>query len=534
MTKQERESMLYDKFDKFTSEPGESIHSYYLRFTKLINDMNMIPMSMTPMQINTKFVNYLHPEWSRFVTPAKQARNLHSVAFDQLYAFLKHNERDAKEVREMRQRFPEPLALLANTYNPPPSYIITVQNVQGRQSQGYAGNTRNNQASRTRVINAVGNTGANQPRVITCYNCKGEGHMAKQCTAKKRVKDSEWFKDKMLLAQAQNAGVVLNEEQQDFLADSLDETDDCEDLQLQAIANFKAYYVDVYDSDCDDEATTNAISMANLSPVGSLNDDTVAPRYDSDTLSEVPHYDTYHDSDMLNSNIQELGYIENIVSNNESYDELKGNNDVISYTDYILTIGDDADNYVPPPVQKNDMMLSVIEQMKSQVEKCNKVNQESKSEIKSLTSEIEQYKDRVRVLGYAVKDDHSEQEAYISRELYTLPPVTISKPKVFPKKLPSTSQVLRNLNNARDLLTHFDECIKRRATLYPHEIGSCEQSDIKGAFRADVIPSSENLKETFKLFEKGFITEVKEMKDIFEQMEDEVDQCSMAKKSFEI
>ncbi|GKA73695.1 hypothetical protein Tco_0779997, partial [Tanacetum coccineum] len=64
MTKQERESMLYDEFDKFTSELGESIHSYYLRFAKLINDMNMIPMSMTPMQINTKFVNHLQPEWS--------------------------------------------------------------------------------------------------------------------------------------------------------------------------------------------------------------------------------------------------------------------------------------------------------------------------------------------------------------------------------------------------------------------------------------------------------------------------------------
>ncbi|GKB17597.1 hypothetical protein Tco_0851520 [Tanacetum coccineum] len=75
MTKKERESMLYDEFDKFT-----------------------------------------------FVASAKQARDLHSVNFDQLYAFLKHNERDAKEVREMRQRFPEPLALLANTYNPPPSY----------------------------------------------------------------------------------------------------------------------------------------------------------------------------------------------------------------------------------------------------------------------------------------------------------------------------------------------------------------------------------------------------------------------------
>ncbi|GJY95576.1 reverse transcriptase domain-containing protein, partial [Tanacetum coccineum] len=201
---------------------------------------------------------------------------------------------------------------------------VTVQNVQGRQAQGYAGNAGNNQASGARVINAVGNVGANQPRVIKCYNCNGEGHMAKQCTARKR----------------------------DFLAYSLEETHECEDLRLQATSNFKANHVDAYDSDCDNEATANAIFMANLSPIGSLNDYTAAPRYDSDTLSKVPHYETYHDSDMLNSNIQELGYIENIVSNNESYDELMGTSNVISYTDYMLTIGDDGDNYVLPPVQK--------------------------------------------------------------------------------------------------------------------------------------------------------------------------------------
>nr|GEX54273.1 hypothetical protein [Tanacetum cinerariifolium] len=98
ITKQERESMLYDEFNKFTSEHGESIHSYYSRYAKLINDMNMIPMSTTPMQINTKFVNHLQPELSRFVIAAKQARDLHSVTFDQLYTFFKYNEIDAKEV----------------------------------------------------------------------------------------------------------------------------------------------------------------------------------------------------------------------------------------------------------------------------------------------------------------------------------------------------------------------------------------------------------------------------------------------------
>nr|GEU60738.1 hypothetical protein [Tanacetum cinerariifolium] len=92
---------------------------------------------------------------------------------------------------------------------------------------------------------------------------------------------------KMLLAQAQEAGVLLNDKQQDFLDNSLEETDDCKDLQLQATTNFKVNHVDAYGSDCDDKATTNAIFMANLSPVGSINDDMVKPRYDFNILSKT-------------------------------------------------------------------------------------------------------------------------------------------------------------------------------------------------------------------------------------------------------
>ncbi|GJV71461.1 hypothetical protein Tco_1491456 [Tanacetum coccineum] len=104
LTLQERKSKLYDEFDRFTSEPGESIHSYYWRYAKFINDMNIIHMTMTKIQVNTKFVNHLQPKWSRFVTAAKQAKDLHNVNFNLLYEFLKHNENVAKEVREMRQR----------------------------------------------------------------------------------------------------------------------------------------------------------------------------------------------------------------------------------------------------------------------------------------------------------------------------------------------------------------------------------------------------------------------------------------------
>ncbi|GJW18925.1 retrovirus-related pol polyprotein from transposon TNT 1-94 [Tanacetum coccineum] len=200
MTKQERESMLYDEFDKFTSESGESIHSYYLRYAKLINDMKMIPMSMSNMQINTKFVNHLQPEWSRFVIAAKKAKDLHtSLNKAMIFLSFAYSSRYPPINNQLRiSSNPRTQATIQNSQ-------VTVQNVQGRQSQGYAGNAGKNQALGARVVNTVGNTGTKQPRVIRCYNCNGEGHIAKQCTAKKRVKDSEWFKDKMLLAQAQEA-----------------------------------------------------------------------------------------------------------------------------------------------------------------------------------------------------------------------------------------------------------------------------------------------------------------------------------------
>ncbi|GKC23248.1 retrovirus-related pol polyprotein from transposon TNT 1-94 [Tanacetum coccineum] len=46
-----------------------------------------------------------------------------------------------------------------------------------------------------------------------------EGHMAKQCTQPKRLRSSAWFKEKLMLAKAQEAGQILDEEQLAFIAD---------------------------------------------------------------------------------------------------------------------------------------------------------------------------------------------------------------------------------------------------------------------------------------------------------------------------
>ncbi|GJW09984.1 hypothetical protein Tco_1575811 [Tanacetum coccineum] len=94
----ERECKLYDAFDKFTHIKGESLHTYYLRFTQLINDMNIYKMKMEQFQVNTKFLNSLPPEWSKFVTDVKLVKDLHTSNFDQLHAYLEQHKLHANEI----------------------------------------------------------------------------------------------------------------------------------------------------------------------------------------------------------------------------------------------------------------------------------------------------------------------------------------------------------------------------------------------------------------------------------------------------
>nr|GEZ32560.1 hypothetical protein [Tanacetum cinerariifolium] len=95
-------------------------------------------------------------------------------------------------------RFPSTNNQLRNSSNPRQEAIIndgrvTVQPVQGRKISFPRG------ISRTYTPAASGSNSGKQKTVIY-DNCKGEGHMSKQCTKPKRIRDDSWFKDKVLLS----------------------------------------------------------------------------------------------------------------------------------------------------------------------------------------------------------------------------------------------------------------------------------------------------------------------------------------------
>nr|GEZ14474.1 hypothetical protein [Tanacetum cinerariifolium] len=186
-------------------------------------------------------------------------------------------------------------------------------------------------------------------RVIMCYNCKGKGHMSKQCTKPKRKRDEAWFKDKVLLAQAQANGQVLQEEELEFLADpGIAET-----LSTQYVLTNNAAYqaddLDTYGSDGDELNSAKIALMANLS------------HYGSDNLAEVHNQDNVTNN-FINQDVQATSTSEH------------------------------------SPVLQDDLILSVIEQLKTQVVHCTKINQDNKNINEILTAELERYKNQVRIL----------------------------------------------------------------------------------------------------------------------------------------
>ncbi|GJX00741.1 retrovirus-related pol polyprotein from transposon TNT 1-94 [Tanacetum coccineum] len=351
LTKEDRESQLYDDFEHFSQNKGETIHDYYVRFAKLINDIRNIKMTMSKMQLNSNFVNNMLPEWGRFVIAVKLNRGLRDSNFDQLYAYLKQHEAHANKNKMMLDRFTQhtvdPLALMSNvshqqlsltdnlienltntlalltesykTYIPQTnnqlrtSSIIrnqatvqdgkvVVQNVQGQHNKGQGNNAQGAGAAgyggaQNRVRNAI----LGQARQIKCYNCNSISHRARNCTQPKRPQNSKYFKDKMLLIKAQENGVALDEEQLLFIAGGQDnavyedvDEQPVQDLALNVDNVFQADDYDAFDSDVDEAPTAQTMFMANLSSTYRVYDE-ASPSYDSDILSEVQYHGHYQD-----------------------------------------------------------------------------------------------------------------------------------------------------------------------------------------------------------------------------------------------
>ncbi|GJS02220.1 retrovirus-related pol polyprotein from transposon TNT 1-94 [Tanacetum coccineum] len=377
-------------------------------------------MTMPNIQLNSKFVNNMSPEWDRFVTAVKLNKGLKETNHEQLYAYLKQHEKHAAQDRLIIERitpatndqlafvstvqphaqsshvqshqypssstnpqspqypqFPETsqidsgytqtdeildnltkqMALLAQSFRATLPQTnnqlrtssntrnqatiqdgrVVVQNVQGRQNQNQRYFARGNgTAGNGGAQNRAGNANAGQGKPVKCYNCNGVGHIARNCTQPKRPQNSDYFRDKMLLMQAQENGAVLDEEELLFLAGEQGNTFDADvdnqtvqDLALNEDNIFQADECDAFDSDVDDEPTAQSIFMANLSSSWSSNPQ--AGLSNASILSEVHILENAIDHNVSNQDEHEIHNKVQPLNVIDSTSVHMGNSNVIPY-----------------------------------------------------------------------------------------------------------------------------------------------------------------------------------------------------------
>nr|GEV32217.1 hypothetical protein [Tanacetum cinerariifolium] len=208
LTKQQQKEIFFDQYERFRANGNESIHDYFVRFHKLINDIKITKIKILAHHRNTKFLNNLPSYWSKYVTIVKNSQDISNVSYVNLYTHLKSYEQHAmKNLSKMNQSSgnTDPLAYMAQTTKTTREY-----------------------------------------------------------KEKKQEKDSQWFKDKAFLMGAKEKGVVLDSEAEAFLADVKFTAHYADSLAITTTTAFKVSHEDAYDYDVDETPHATAAFMANL------------------------------------------------------------------------------------------------------------------------------------------------------------------------------------------------------------------------------------------------------------------------------
>nr|GEV07278.1 hypothetical protein [Tanacetum cinerariifolium] len=196
----------------------------------------------------------------RFMMIVKQQHKLDEVSYHKLFDILKQYQNEVNELcAERLARNANPLALVATAQaNQHPNYQTSHKSHAPSSKPSIP--TRSHTTTRykgkeiAKPITPLSETASEedsdpkqaqrdkdmqknlaltailvvQQSGIQCFNCKEFGHFSKECRKPKRVKDSTYHKEKMLLCKQAKQCVPLQAEQYEWLADTDEEVDEQE------------------------------------------------------------------------------------------------------------------------------------------------------------------------------------------------------------------------------------------------------------------------------------------------------------------
>nr|GEV66457.1 hypothetical protein [Tanacetum cinerariifolium] len=399
---QEKQAKLFNEWERFTSNEGESIKSYYHRFLNLMNDLKRNKHFPEKIASNLMFLNDLQPEWSRHVTIVHQTKDLHTTDYTQLYDFLKYNQKE----NYLQQPMPNPeditdpttamnmsLALMAKAFKL--NYSTPTNN-----NQRISSNPKNRQIAQPgmnmgqdRQMQMVGGNGysecCSKSESLEYWESEwinwcsrewksesdwewGVGHYARNCTVRPRRKDAAYLQTQLLIAKKEDAGIQLQAEEYD--------------LMMAAV-----------DLDEIEEVNANCILMANLQQASTSGTQTdSAPVYDPDRSAEVHNYENCYDNEIFNVFTEEEQYTELLKPIPESHQVPQNDNNVISEDTSVEQGGEPVEQHPANFEETRALYGSLYQNLAVEVEKVNSVNCKLKETNADLTTELARFKNQTR------------------------------------------------------------------------------------------------------------------------------------------
>nr|GEY22014.1 hypothetical protein [Tanacetum cinerariifolium] len=289
---QDRKAAVLYEYETFKATEGEFLLDTYIRYLQVINDLKKCGYSKDNCELNFKFLNNLQPEWKQYATMMRQNKNLMDINIDALYNILKQNQGDINDFMGLKKKTvvitSDPLALITEKIkvSKRKEKVVVSSNSEGsdvddfsklkritallakafNRRKFYSKPTNNNlRASSTsqfankkqefvktddKKIEKKDDAKKRDMSKVKCYNCKKEGHFAKDCK-KVKVKDYEYYKTKMLLAKKDKDEQVLLAKDQAWMESSKTSSSSIDDKISEV-----SYYL--FESKSESEYETSA------------------------------------------------------------------------------------------------------------------------------------------------------------------------------------------------------------------------------------------------------------------------------------
>ncbi|GJT14332.1 retrovirus-related pol polyprotein from transposon TNT 1-94 [Tanacetum coccineum] len=518
----ERECKLYEEFDKFAYKKGEALRDFYLRFSLLLNDMNIYNMKLEQFQVNTKFLNTLPPEWRKFVTDVKLVRDLHTTKHSyqnsqfqpQVLPYQSPQHGSPYQSQQYLYNLsstPLSITYLSNDYQSsvhhnvysPPSSIPQLEYAPTVNQQ-----SKFPQLDKCLIV-PVFQKGDDPIDAINCMmsfltvvvtfrypttnnQLRNSSNPRQQATindGREQVEAILGYKGLLFVTTAKGKDTCPNS------ALNLRGNEIIHNQATQTVITHNAAYqaddLDAYDSDCDELNTAKValmviimVQMLSLSVNDTLTAELERYKEQVNVLKKGRNVDLRSNDNVSDSSFQNPFYLKKAQQlEPKLYD---GN--VIMNTSAIVI-----------PDSEETLMLAEESRLKMHLKQQDPIVLKKKVNITPVD------------YGNFV---NSPETTLSSR------PTKVE----IPKELPKVSMVNTSLKKLKHHLAGFDVVVKERTTATAITEGSWGFEHTKACFRDEIIPFVKALKDLFNTFDQYLIDELSEVQNVFHQMEQAVEQ----------